>query len=336
MNWIGPLARQHHQAAPHQTLTVGLVNNASDRALASTERQFLALLRPPPPGIDLRVRFFTCPTIRRAGLPRSSLGHPYAPIDELYDTCPDALVVTGMEPQAPTLPQEPIWRDLTRLADWAEDRSIPVLWSCLAAHAAVLHRDGIARTRLPEKLSGIFPCHVAAPQHRLMAGLPPSWSTPHSRHYDLNPDALVAGGYRILLHSPQAAATMFHKSGGMCLFIQGHPEYGADTLLREYRRDMRRFLAGERNDVPAPPRHCLPQATEAALDALRPDAARLRHASTTVLGTMEAVLRDQVPPNTWHAHAIRLYANWLNAIADRDHAGPNRTASAINAPGPIH
>ncbi len=37
------------------------------------------------------------------------------------------------------------------------------------------------------------------------------------------------------------------------LFLQGHPEYAADTLLREYRRDVGRYLRGERADYPAMP-----------------------------------------------------------------------------------
>ena len=43
------------------------------------------------------------------------------------------------------------------------------------------------------------------------------------------------------------------QDGSFFLFFQGHPEYDADTLLREYRRDVARFLGGERDDYPAMP-----------------------------------------------------------------------------------
>ena len=43
------------------------------------------------------------------------------------------------------------------------------------------------------------------------------------------------------------------QDGSFFLFFQGHPEYEADTLLREYRRDVGRFLGGEREDYPAMP-----------------------------------------------------------------------------------
>jgi len=46
------------------------------------------------------------------------------------------------------------------LIDWAEGGTISTLFSCLAAHAAVLQLDNIVRRPLPKKLSGVFPVAV--------------------------------------------------------------------------------------------------------------------------------------------------------------------------------
>ena len=43
---------------------------------------------------------------------------------------------------------EPYWASLTQLIDWAEHNTHSSVWSCLAAHAAVLRIDGIRRRRL--------------------------------------------------------------------------------------------------------------------------------------------------------------------------------------------
>ena len=45
---------------------------------------------------------------------------------------------------------------------------------------------------------------------------------------------------------------LFVKKKEKSLFVhfQGHPEYGAQTLLKEYRRDIKRFLRGERETYP--------------------------------------------------------------------------------------
>ncbi len=61
-------------------------------------------------------------------------------------------------------------------------------------------------------------------------------------------------GYLTLTRAPGAGVDMFVKEWlALQVFLQGHPEYDADTLAREYRRDVGRFLAGERADAPAPP-----------------------------------------------------------------------------------
>jgi homoserine O-succinyltransferase len=318
MNWFGQSVREPRDPALSRALTIGLVNNTSDRALEATERQFLTLLRAASVGVELKFRFFTCPAVRRAGRPLSSIGRPYADIDELYNTRLDALIVTGMEPQAAALQDEPVWGSLAKLADWAEENAVPVIWSCLAAHAAVLHLDGIIRSRLPEKLSGVFACDVEATSHKLMAGLPSRWATPHSRYYGLSADALVASGYQVLSRSAEAAVNLFLKDGATTfLFIQGHPEYDSDTLLREYRRDIRRYITGEKNEFPMVPRHCFTAATESALNTLRQNAL-LGHRDPAILDAVSTLVKNEPPANIWHAPATRFYANWLTCIANGD------------------
>jgi homoserine O-succinyltransferase len=57
---------------------------------------------------------------------------------------------------------------------------ISTIWSCLAAHAAVLHLDCVERVPLREKCVGIFDCDKLA-DHPLTANLPPRLAIPHSR-----------------------------------------------------------------------------------------------------------------------------------------------------------
>ena len=65
---------------------------------------------------------------------------------------------------------------------------------------------------------------------------------------------MTACGYRILTRSAVAGVDMFvRQDKSFRLFFQGHPEYEATTLLREYRRDVGRYLRGERDDYPGLP-----------------------------------------------------------------------------------
>src|ERR1700723_2916113 len=141
-------------------LTIGLVNNMPDAALDATERQFIALVRAASPDVIVRFKLFSVPEVPRSAQARAALVGRYRDISELWDTHLDGLIVTGNEPRAAPLRDEPYWLSLTKLMAWAEQNTDSTIWSCLAAHAAVLHADGIEREPRKEKLFGVFPCDV--------------------------------------------------------------------------------------------------------------------------------------------------------------------------------
>ena len=137
-----------------EAITVGLINNMPDAALEATERQFADLIgaaagttpRAAEALCDPRGAAFRIDAARdRRALSRrgGTLGHANL----------DGLIVTGAEPRTKNLKDEAYWRTLTQVVDWARDNTASTIWSCLAAHAAVLHADGIERRLLPEKLS---------------------------------------------------------------------------------------------------------------------------------------------------------------------------------------
>ena len=293
-------------------LVIGFVNNTSERALASTEAQFMRLLRSAGRDFDVNYRFFVCAEIARSGRPKTVTGECYEDIRDLFSSWVDALVITGMEPRTPRLQDEPVWPGLTELLEWAECHGIPTICSCLAAHIAVLHLDAVQRSRHAGKLSDICDCELAAANHPLVAGLPPRWSVPHSRYYGIPEAQLVAKGYQVLSRSARAGVDMFAKDGGtQFLYLQGHPEYDPDTLLREYKRDVRRFLTGERDEYPIAPSRYFGEETAYALAALRRDAVRGCR-DPQVLDKVGELIRDAVMPVPWDAVARKVYANWLD------------------------
>ncbi len=298
-------------------LAIGLVNNMPDGALETTERQFSELLRAAARHFSARVslRIFSIPEIPRGDAGQAYIDQRCEDVSALWDTNLDGLIVTGMEPKAPTLEQEPYWRTLARVVDWAWDNTAAAVWSCLAAHAAVYRLDGIARRPFGEKLLGVFECAKAA-EHPMVAGMPPTWRVPHSRYNDLPESALSAAGYRLLARSPQAGADAFIKAGqSLFVFFQGHPEYDPGTLFREYRRDVRRYLSGERGDYPEMPRDYFDSQTAEALELFRAQAVTRRNdAALAEFPDPEPSLRPLYP---WRHSAVRLYANWLAHLVAR-------------------
>lgn len=320
---IGPplLSAPHVRRAAR--VIVAVVNNTSDRALAATEAQFLALLRSAAAEKELQVKLCTCSSIVRAVPPRTSSGRPYADVTSLFSSRVDALIVTGMEPSTSELPDEPVWQSLTRLIDWVDHEAIPSIWSCLAAHTAVLRLDGVERTRHPTKISDILCCEGVANKHPLMSGLPPQWWIPHSRYYGLPEAALAANGYRVLSRTADDGVDVFIRNGRVpFVFFQGHPEYEHDSLLKEYKRDLRRYFRGKRDEYPIAPASYFTPETALILARMRMLALHTAR-DPRMLDQILAIASTGAAPVRWDEVATRIYANWMASFGldtGRDHA----------------
>jgi homoserine O-succinyltransferase len=290
-------------------LDIGLVNNMPDAALEATERQFRALLYAAADGMVVRLTLYALPDVPRTDLGRQLVRSSYCDIDMLWDSHLDGLIVTGTEPRSPNLMDEPYWGSLTTVVDWAEHHTHSTVWSCLAAHAAVLHLDGIGRRPLTDKRVGVFEFERVA-QHALTAGAPSRVRIPHSRWNEVPEEALIACGYRVLTRSDDAGVDAFVKQNkSLFVFFQGHPEYQEDTLLREYRRDVRRFLSRERETYPAMPSGYFDGEAVERLIALQERARSERREE--LLADFPAALGTGKLTNTWRPAAASIYRNWL-------------------------
>ena len=294
---------------------IGLVNNMPDTALHSTESQFAGLLQAASGEQAVRLRLTSL-----AGLPRSpeALEHirnSYWPLEELFAAPVDALIVTGTEPRAPVLSEEPYWQSLVELLAFAREHTVASIWSCLAAHAAVLSLDGIERRRLDEKRFGVYQ-HDILSGHMLLAGVRAPLPMPHSRWNELPPAALRAAGYTLLSWSEETGADAFVRAErSLLLFFQGHPEYEETTLLKEYRRDVGRYLSGQALHYPTLPRGYLSTEATAPLAAFREQALTRRSEASLENFPFAAVAAGL--KNSWRGSAVAMYRNWLSLIAAR-------------------
>jgi homoserine O-succinyltransferase len=151
---------------------------------------------------------------------------------------------------AANLADEPYWDSFTRVLAWAQENCHATVLSCLAAHAAILSMDGIRRVKRNDKVFGIFEC-ARVSDHPLTAGMASQFRLPHSRWNGVPEEQLTDCGYKVLTRSADAGVDTFIKQQKrLFVFFQGHPEYESDTLLREYRRDVGRYIKGEAAQVP--------------------------------------------------------------------------------------
>jgi homoserine O-succinyltransferase len=301
-------------AGERDPIVVGLVNNMPDAALRSTERQYRELLDAASGGRrPVLLRLFSLPDLQRGEDGRAYVSRNYDDLDALAAGDIDGLIVTGTEPRTSNLIDEPYWPSLTRLIDWAQEHTISAIWSCLAAHAAVLHIDGIDRHSLGEKLLGVFDCQRTA-DHALVRGTPQRWQIPHSRHNALSEQALAACGYDIVSRSAAAGVDMFIKQRhNLFVFFQGHPEYDVGALAREYRRDVGRFVSGRASAYPAMPRNYFDEAASRISTLLQPP--KVKDRCDDIMAAVAALAPKAELRDAWNPLAVRIYANWLAYLA---------------------
>jgi homoserine O-succinyltransferase/O-acetyltransferase len=293
-----------------ECLDIGLINNMPDSALIPTERQLFDLLDAAAGRLVVRLHFYNMGETPRSDWGRDYVRRYYRGTDDLLDKRLDGIIVTGAEPKAARLTEEPYWASFVRIVNWARENTASSVYSCLAVHGAVLHMDGVERQPLPAKCIGVFH-QMKAGDHPLTRGLPPVFRTPHARWNGVPEGALANCGYSVLARSIEAGVDCFVKRQNKSLFVhfQGHPEYDAQSLLGEYRRDMGRFLRGESEVCPTIPKGYFDAKAEEILTAFRRGAITNRGPEFFAGFPTDRLAKDV--RNVWQSSARRIYRNWL-------------------------
>jgi homoserine O-succinyltransferase len=315
-------------ASQDKKLAIGLLNNMPDSALEATERQFISLLGAASDSFSIELSLLAMPGIPRGEVALRRIQERYVSTELLDELKLDGLIVTGREPLTPNLSDEPYWASFVQVLEYARENTFSTIWSCLAAHAAVLHMDGIKRVRSDEKHCGVFECTAIA-EHPITKNVPKLYRLPHSRWNGLSEAELSRCGYEVLTRASSAGVDSFirqSKQRSLFLFFQGHPEYEPDTLLLEYRRDVNRFLKGEASRYPNVPAGYFDESTLKELDEIRRDTSVRLPQETMV--HLDRVLSRARAANGWHATAMTIYRNWLEYMAIQ-----KKPAAVIQRPG---
>ncbi|MGA8022813.1 MAG: homoserine O-succinyltransferase [Candidatus Acidiferrales bacterium] len=315
-----------------QAIRIALINNMSDAALEDTELQFFELLEVAAADVPISVKLYSLPELPRSDAGQQHLEKFYSRIQDLLNSHFDGMIMTGTEPRQPELRNEPYWPVLTEVLEWAEQSTSSTVLSCLAAHAGVLHSDGIARHRLPDKQFGVFD-YKKIGDHSLTDGIVEQMQIPHSRWNEVRADALTSCGYEVLTQSAAAGVDLFvkKKQGSLFVHFQGHPEYGARTLLKEYRRDIKRFLRQERETYPTAPQNYFDETSTNQLSEFRERAASAP--SENLMADFPEAAVAQAVRSTWQTSAATVYRNWLQYLMSRkaDVAAVSAMTPAVRA-----
>ena len=167
----------------------------------------------------------------------------YKTFEQVKDQTFDGMVITGAPVERLPFEELEFWQELCDIFEWSKTHVTSTFHICWGAQAGLYYHYGIAKEPLPEKLSGVYRHRVNHKGSILFRGFDDTFMVPHSRYTTVDRQAILdEPRLKILAESDVAGIYAVSTHGGRQVFITGHSEYDADTLLGEYLRDKRAGL----------------------------------------------------------------------------------------------
>ena len=242
----------------------------------TTETQLIRLLSNTPLQIDL--------TLLRTASHQSthtSADHMesfYRTFSQVREQRFDGMIITGAPVETMEFEEVDYWPELCQILDWTRTNVYSTMHICWAAQAGLYYHYGIRKHPTDSKVFGVFSHKAMDLRHPLLRGFDEVFMAPHSRHtFIKREDVLACKNLSLLAESDMAGVYMASSQDLRRVFVTGHSEYDAETLSREYFRDVDKGLP-----ISLPVNYF-------------PDDDPTRR-----------------PPNVWRAHANLLFGNWLN------------------------
>lgn len=202
----------------------------------------------------------------------------YTTFDQVKDRYFDGLVITGAPVEMMEFEEVSYWDELCEIMEWSTTHVHSTFHICWGAQAGLYYHFGVKKKTLDKKMFGVFPHIADYKRSMLFRGFDDVFMVPHSRHTTIDREDLEGiPGLKILASSPEAGVFALSTKLGRQIFITGHPEYDAETLGKEYWRDVN---ANKPIEIP---KNYYPDN-----DPTKP------------------------PVSTWRSSANLLYCNWLN------------------------
>ncbi len=308
------LTRERAASQDIRELHIGLLNMMPDAALEATERQFMRLVGSCNRIAQFIIHPFTFREIQRKGNAAEHVNQYYAPFEEIREQGLDALILSGANPALSDITAEPFWKPLEEVVYWAKDNVCSVMCSCLATHAIVKMLYGFERYPLSEKRWGVYSHRVTGKMHPITSNIDSRFDAPHSHVYEVSSSQFEEAGLIVLAEGDVSNLHLGVSADGLrFVFFQGHPEYDKISLLKEYKREVVRYIEGIRTDYPPLPENYfrgqareLVETFRAEVDACQGDYQNLRPFPDQALEAAVDI--------TWSDTGKAMINNWLGLV----------------------
>ncbi|PNL91007.1 homoserine O-acetyltransferase MetA [Aerococcus viridans] len=257
-----------------RTLEVVIVNLMPTKE--ATEEQLLRLLSNSP--LQVNVTFIHMQSHQAAHISENHLKEFYRTFDQIKDRYFDGMIITGAPVEHLDFEEVNYWDELVSIMEWSNNHVFSTLHICWGAQAALYHHYGIGKQPLDKKLFGIYEQELRDKKVSLVRGMDELFYMPHSRHTTVPTESFEqALDLEILAGSEETGVSIAQSTDSRFVFIFGHAEYDAETLGKEYKRDVE---AGKPIELP--------------------------------VNYYPGNNPEKTPKLKWRTAANTIYANWLN------------------------
>jgi homoserine O-succinyltransferase len=295
-------------------LHIGLLNMMPDAALSATEQQFIRLVGSCNQIAQFYVYPFSISELNRSEEAQEHIRNHYFEFETLQERGLDALIITGANVIEPDLVNEEFWEPLIKVVRWAENNVASIFCSCLATHALVKHHHDIDREPLGYKQWGVYSHRISRPSHPLMRDVNTRFDAPHSRWNNVGAQSMQSAGLTVLVESPEVGVHMAVSPDQFrTVYFQGHPEYDFNSLLKEYKREVFRFINDEIQEPPPFPENYFSVAAKDIASRFIEQVTAARASGDAMPEFPEAELEAEVD-NTWGDTGKAIVNNWLGLV----------------------
>ena len=167
----------------------------------------------------------------------------YSSFEEIKNKYFDGLIITGAPVEQMNFEDVTYWNELTKIMNWSKLHVKSTLHICWGAQAGLYYHYGINKHLIDDKMFGVFNHKIDDKNSKIMAGFSDGFKAPHSRHTTVyKEDINKIPELQIVSESDKAGVFIVENKEKRQLFVTGHLEYAADTLDKEYRRDLSKGL----------------------------------------------------------------------------------------------
>lgn len=206
-----------------------------------TETQLLRKLSNTP--LQIEVEFLKTASYIPQHTDATHLDTFYTTFDEVKDRKFDGMIITGAPLDYIKFEDVNYWNEVCKIMDWCKTHVHSTMHLCWGAFAGLYYYYGIDKEDLPEKLSGVYEHTVNKKNSPLFRGFDDIFYAPQSRATTVKEeDILAVKELELMATSKEAGVTLVKTTDSRHFFMTCHPEYDADTLAKEYYRDLEKGM----------------------------------------------------------------------------------------------